>query len=123
MAAQNPTASVSEKPFGISQIKAYVPIILDMKKLNYDAWNELFETHCISFSVLGHLDATSTPTAATEIQWKKCDGLVKMWIYGTISESLLDKVLKKKCTARELWLTIEFENELCTITIGDLRFQ
>ncbi|XP_019100803.1 PREDICTED: uncharacterized protein LOC109132833 [Camelina sativa] len=55
-----------------------------------------------------------------------------MWIYGTISESILDTVLKAKCSARDLWLTIEalfrdnkearalqLENELCTITIGD----
>ncbi|XP_010445162.1 PREDICTED: developmental and secondary metabolism regulator VEA1-like [Camelina sativa] len=56
-----------------------------------------------------------------------------MWIYGTISPSLLDTVLKSRCTARELWITIEnmfpdnkearaiqLENELRSFTIGDL---
>ncbi|CAL9217710.1 unnamed protein product [Arabidopsis halleri] len=37
-------SSSSDKLFGISQIKAYVPIVLDMEKLNYDSWRELFET-------------------------------------------------------------------------------
>ncbi|CAA7020425.1 unnamed protein product [Microthlaspi erraticum] len=56
-----------------------------------------------------------------------------MWIYGTISESLLKSVLKTKCTASELWTTIEnlfrdnkearaiqLENELRQLQIGDL---
>ncbi|CAL9216467.1 unnamed protein product, partial [Arabidopsis halleri] len=126
-------SSSSDKLFGISQIKAYVPIVLDMEKLNYDSWRELFETHCISFGVLGHLDGTTKLTDDNETQWKERDGLVKMWIYGTISASILDTVLKKKCSAKELWLSleslfhdnkeaqaIEFENELRSISIGDL---
>ncbi|KAG7563255.1 hypothetical protein ISN44_As10g000810 [Arabidopsis suecica] len=56
-----------------------------------------------------------------------------MWIYGTITESLLSSVLKSECSARELWLTLEnlfrdnkearaiqLENELRTLQIGDL---
>ncbi|XP_019100918.1 PREDICTED: uncharacterized protein LOC109132910 [Camelina sativa] len=104
-----------------------------MTKLNYQVWRELFETHCICFGVLGHLDGTSAPTPETEKEWKEHDGLLKMWIYGTISESILDTVLKTKCSARDLWLTIEnlfrdnkearaleLENELRTTVIGDL---
>ncbi|CAL9225145.1 unnamed protein product [Arabidopsis halleri] len=99
--------STNKKPFSISQIKAYIPITLDMNKLNYQAWRELFETHCTCFGVLGHLDGTSSSTPATAKEWKEHDGLVKMWIYGTISESILDTVLKTKATARDLWLSIE----------------
>ncbi|CAA7036918.1 unnamed protein product [Microthlaspi erraticum] len=69
-------APSNDKPFGISQIKAYIPITLDMTKLNYQAWRELFETHCSSFSVLGHIDGTSISTPATEKEWKELDGLV-----------------------------------------------
>lgn len=90
----------AEKAFGVTFIKSYVPIILDMQKLNYDAWRELFETHCLSFSVSGHLDGTCVPTSATDTPWKEHDGLVKMWIYRTISSSLLDTVLKTRCTVQ-----------------------
>ena len=126
------TSTSNDKPFGISQIRAYVPIILDMEKLNYDKWRELFETHCLCYGVLCHLDGSSRPSSVTDTTWKERDGLVKMWIYGTISESILDTVIKAKCSARDLWLTIEalfrdnkearalqLENELRTITIGD----
>lgn len=97
----------SEKPFTISQIKAYIPIILDMAKFNNDVWRELFETHCTTFGVLEHINGTADPSLTTEKTWKERDGLVKMWIYGTISESLLDTMMKAKCSACELWLSIE----------------
>ena len=63
-------ASANDKPYGISQIKAYNPITLDMSKLNYDKWRELFETHCVSFGVVQHLDGSSLPTPETEKEWK-----------------------------------------------------
>ncbi|CAA7024770.1 unnamed protein product [Microthlaspi erraticum] len=126
-------ATRSERVFGISQIKAYVPITLDMTKLNYDTWRELFETHCLTFGVLGHLDGSSLPSSATDAPWKERDGLVTMWIFGTITDSLLDTIITKNCTARDLWLSLEnlfrdnkearaiqYDTELRTLTIGDM---
>jgi len=77
---------------------AYIPITLDMNKFNYQAWRELFETHCTNFGVLGHLDGTSVSTNDTDKVWKQHDGLVKMWIYGTISKSILDTTRKQAIT-------------------------
>ncbi|EOA14899.1 hypothetical protein CARUB_v10028228mg, partial [Capsella rubella] len=133
MADSTNTTNASDKPFGISQIRAYITIVLNMDKMNYDVWRELFETHCLTFGVLGHLDGTSNATPTTEKIWKERDGLVKMWIYGTITDSLVETILKPKATARDLWTALEnqfrdnkenralqLENELRTITIGDL---
>lgn len=129
----NAVAPTIDKPYGISQIRAYIPIQLDMKKLNYDVCRELFETHCTSFGVLGHLDGSSVPTLEEDTQWKEHNGLVKMWIYGSVSEQILDTILKAKATARDLWLTLEnrfrdnkeaqsiqYDNKLRTLTIGDM---
>lgn len=55
-------SSSNEKPFEITQIKVYILISLDMGNLNYDKWSELFETHCVSFGVLGHIDGSICPT-------------------------------------------------------------
>ncbi|KAL1204139.1 hypothetical protein V5N11_026636 [Cardamine amara subsp. amara] len=67
-----------------------------MNQMNYDIWHELFETHCHSFSVLGHLDGTTIATGLTDTTWFKIDGTMKMLIYRTLSESLLKSVLKTK---------------------------
>ncbi|KAJ9542450.1 hypothetical protein OSB04_028956 [Centaurea solstitialis] len=44
------------KEFGITNIKTYVPLVLDLDRLNYDAWRELFTTHCVGFDVIDHID-------------------------------------------------------------------
>ncbi|XP_024985248.1 uncharacterized protein LOC112520861 [Cynara cardunculus var. scolymus] len=125
------TNTPSHKAFGITNIKTYVPLILDLDRLNYDAWRELFTTHCVGFDVIDHIDAsTTTPTAA---EWKKVDSIVKLWIDGSISQSLLQMVLKKDSTALQVWNNLETlfhdnkdaksmqtDNELRNIVMGDL---
>lgn len=99
--------TTNDKPFTISQIKAYIPIVLDMNKFNYDVWRELFETHCTSFSVLEHIVGTGNPSLDIAKGWNERDGLVKMWIDDTIFESILDTILQTKCLACDLWVPIE----------------
>lgn len=82
-------------------------VILDIQKIHYDAWRELFETHYLSFGISDHLDGSYVPANLEDTPWKERGSLIKMWMYGTISSSLLDTVLKTRCMARELWITIE----------------
>jgi len=124
------TSTESDKPFGITYIGAYVPLVLDLEELNYDTWRELFETHCLTFGVLSHL--TTIPAEQSD-SWKKLDSLVKLWLYGTISKPLIQMILKKGLTAHDVWQNLEnlfrdnkdaramqLEHDLRTITIGDL---
>ncbi|KAG7620191.1 hypothetical protein ISN44_As04g012080 [Arabidopsis suecica] len=127
-----PPPTATTRAASLTQIRAHIPITLNMEKMNYDSWRILFETHCLSFSLTGHIDGTSLPIGPTDATWKQLDNTVKMWIYGTISESLLNSVLKSQCSARELWLMLEnlfldnkearaiqLENELRNLRIGD----
>ncbi|GKD53372.1 hybrid signal transduction histidine kinase M [Tanacetum coccineum] len=52
-----PTDNI-EKPFGVTNIKSHVPLVLDLDQLKYDAWCELFTSHCHNFSVHGLLDGS-----------------------------------------------------------------
>ncbi|KAJ9540967.1 hypothetical protein OSB04_027473 [Centaurea solstitialis] len=65
------------------------------------------------------------------MEWKRLDSLVKIWIYGTISQPLLQMILKNT-TAREVWTSLEnlfrdnkdaraiqLDDELRNITIGN----
>ncbi|GJT30938.1 zinc finger, CCHC-type containing protein [Tanacetum coccineum] len=88
--------SSMEKAFGVTNIKTHVPLILDLDQLNYDAWSELFKTHCYSFGVLGFLDGTTVNTSNDPNDWKKLDSLVK--------------------DARAL----ELQEELCSLDLGNL---
>ncbi|XP_013589542.1 PREDICTED: uncharacterized protein LOC106297972 [Brassica oleracea var. oleracea] len=131
MAAHPPT--LLDRAYGVNNIKSHIPIILDNNDHNYDAWRELLLTHCQSFEVAGHLDGTLLPTDDNDQLWIKRDGLVKLWLYGTISKELFRSVFKTGGTSREIWTRIEnyfrdnkeardirLDHELRNKTIGDL---
>ncbi|KAL7582106.1 uncharacterized protein LOC111896828 [Lactuca sativa] len=113
------SGSKSEKPYGITNIKSYVPLILDTDRMNYDSWRELFENHCKGFGVHKHLlppastaeisTITSEKSTTTELkeEWEEIDAIVKGWIYGTLTQPLLQSIIKKNTTAYDVWSSLE----------------
>ncbi|KAL9293865.1 hypothetical protein AtEden1_Chr3g0199371 [Arabidopsis thaliana] len=133
MAAQLPAI---ERAFGVTNIKAHILLILDLNDHNYDAWRELFQTRCLTFDVLGHLDGTMLPSGDDDGSWLKRDGLVKLWIYGTLAPDLFRSSFMTGGTARDVWIRIEnqfrnnkearaiqLDNELHNQEIGDQTIQ
>ncbi|XP_023759175.1 uncharacterized protein LOC111907614 [Lactuca sativa] len=82
-------SKITENPYGIANIRSSIPIILDLERMNYDSWHELFETHCSGFGVGHHLQPPADPASSDMEEWKRIDNIVKMWIYGMLSPSLL----------------------------------
>lgn len=138
------SGKISDKPYGITNIKSYVPLLLDVDRMNYDAWRELFENHCKGFGVHRHL-LPSVPSAEASIstadkatgvndkaEWEEMDAIVKGWIYGTLAQPLLQSIIKKNTTAHDVWTNLEklfrdnkdtrameLDTELRNITLGD----
>ncbi|CAA0405643.1 unnamed protein product [Arabidopsis thaliana] len=99
-AAANP----SDKIYGVSNIKSHIPVILDIGKSNYDTWRELFLTHCLSFDVLGHIDDTLLPADDNDLVWQKRDGIVKLWLHGTLTPKQFQGSFISGSTSRDIWL-------------------
>ncbi|KAJ9548745.1 hypothetical protein OSB04_021288 [Centaurea solstitialis] len=60
-------------------------------------------------SVLNHIDGSPQP-ASTDTEyaaWKELDALVSQWIYSTLSDDLLTRVLDMDATAHDTWLKLE----------------
>ncbi|GKD39812.1 hybrid signal transduction histidine kinase M, partial [Tanacetum coccineum] len=123
----------NEKPFGITNIKTYIPLVLDLDEMNYDSWSELFILHCTSFGVLNFIQDTSTSAERDADDWGKLDSLVKLRIFGTISKSLLQRVLKKNTTSHDVWKQLkdvfhdnksaramQLDNDLRNVELGNL---
>lgn len=126
----------TERAFGVTNIKTHIPLVLDLEDHNYDVWCKLFETHCLAFDVSGHIDGTSVPDGDDDIAWKKRDGLVKLWLYGTLAPKLFQSSFKPGGTSRDIWIRVEnqfrnnkearmiqLENDLRTTKIGDMMIQ
>lgn len=96
-----------ERAYEVTNIKNHIPVILDSDDGNYDAWRELILTHCQRFDVSGHLDGTLLPTDDNDNAWTKRDGLVKLWLYGTLSKELFNSTFKTGGTASEIWIRLE----------------
>lgn len=99
-----------ERAYGVTNIKNQIPFVLDIEDGNYDVWRELFLTLCQSFEVSGHLDGTLLPANDADEPWKKRDGLVKLWIYGTLSKDLFKSTFKTGGTSREIMVREETAN-------------
>lgn len=52
----------------------------------------LFTAHCSVFDVIDHID--DFIPKPTDTEWKKLDEIVKFWLYGSFSQSLLNIMLK-----------------------------
>ncbi|XP_071712467.1 uncharacterized protein [Rutidosis leptorrhynchoides] len=60
------------------------------------------------FDVLKFLTGTFTPEEKATAEWIKVDAVVSTWIYNTISEALLERVLNSElATAHDTWVFIE----------------
>lgn len=102
-----PPSSPSDKICGITNIKSYVPLLLDLNRLNYDSWKELFKTYCVGYSVFDHLDGSSTSKSTVDPLWKTFDNIVKLWLYVTLSQSVLQAILIPDATSSNVWKVIE----------------
>ncbi|XP_074293345.1 uncharacterized protein LOC141620346 [Silene latifolia] len=94
--------------FTVTNIQNKVQV-LDGTKVTYATWLRLFRLHAEGYDVLAHIDGTPAPASTDETYsaWKKIDAHVLQWIYGTMSDDLLPRVLEDKSTAREAWLQVE----------------
>ncbi|KAI3780426.1 hypothetical protein L2E82_10407 [Cichorium intybus] len=114
------SAHPTDKPSSTINIKHVVPLVLDLDQMNYDIWRELFEIHCIGYGVDDHLkpgtkppqadkekDKATAEYAAAMTSWLRMDSIVKSWLYGTLSTSLLNMIFKKQATAFEVWENLE----------------
>ncbi|XP_074300987.1 uncharacterized protein LOC141632331 [Silene latifolia] len=106
-------ATPSPKPplhpvFTVSNIQHKIRV-LDGTKVTYASWVRLFTLHAKGYKVLEHIDGTKLPApdAANYGDWCEIDAHVLQWIYGTLSDDLLPRVLEDESTAYEAWKRVE----------------
>nr|GFB83946.1 hybrid signal transduction histidine kinase M [Tanacetum cinerariifolium] len=82
---------------------------------------------------LNIIEGTTSANARATEEWGKLDSLVKLWIFGTISKPLLQRVLKKNVSPHDVWKSLkavfhdnktaramQLDTELRTIKLGSL---
>ncbi|XP_021732100.1 uncharacterized protein LOC110698904 [Chenopodium quinoa] len=93
----------------VTNIKAHIPITLEMANMQYSTWAELFKLHAKSHRVLHHIippaaGKEKVPSTEEEKElWQTLDAAVLSWLYGTISTDLINTVIEPDATAMEIW--------------------
>ncbi|XP_071686916.1 uncharacterized protein [Rutidosis leptorrhynchoides] len=127
------TPSKYDKVYTVTSVTHLIPIKLDLAKLNYTHWSTLFSNHCAAFNVDSFLKTATTSEPPTD-DWKKVDAVVMGWIFLTISEPLLERLLNSHpASSHDAWeflkkifhdnkrsKTVELTAELRALTIGEL---
>lgn len=90
--SSTPKPSPNDKIYVITNIKSYVPLVLDLDRLNYNSWKKPFKTHYIGYKVYGHLNDTSQ--IEDDPKWETLDNIVKQWLYDTLTQRVLQSNLK-----------------------------
>ncbi|XP_076922250.1 uncharacterized protein LOC143583964 [Bidens hawaiensis] len=104
----------------VTNIKNFIPLVLETESSHYNSWAELFRIHCRAFEVTDHIDPKAPKPASSSTDknkaesasvspalWSRLDAIVLQWIYATISHALLHTILKPQSTAVQAWTTLE----------------
>ncbi|KAH7841778.1 hypothetical protein Vadar_034260 [Vaccinium darrowii] len=99
-------SSATNYPFPSEvNVANFVPIKLGLE--NYDVWKKLMLNLIESHRLVGFVDGTIQPPEEEQNEdafwsWKRSDGLVRGWIFVTVTEELLPELVSLK-TAEEVW--------------------
>nr|XP_043625600.1 uncharacterized protein LOC122597025 [Erigeron canadensis] len=83
--------------------------VLDGSKVTYSSWVKLFQLNARGYKVLDHIDGSLPPeeTDPNMTSWLEIDAIVLQWIYSTVSDDLLVRILETESTALEAWNRLE----------------
>nr|ABB47203.2 retrotransposon protein, putative, unclassified [Oryza sativa Japonica Group] len=100
------TGSIFVNPYATVNVKTHIPITLELKHPNFNKWKTFFTSMCGKFGLLPHIDGTAPPRP-DDSTWAQADCCVQGWLFGSVSDAILDVVMETDQTARDLWLAID----------------
>uniref|UniRef100_J3MVH8 Integrase catalytic domain-containing protein n=1 Tax=Oryza brachyantha TaxID=4533 RepID=J3MVH8_ORYBR len=102
--SSNTVATIFINPYATVSVKTHVPISLELHHPNFNKW-KTFRSMCGKFGLLDHLDAV--PPANPDASWEQAEFCIRSWLFGSVSDDVLDLAMEPDQTARALWLAID----------------
>ncbi|XP_062213834.1 uncharacterized protein LOC133914863 [Phragmites australis] len=88
-------------------IRAHVPIVLELDDANYNSWRTFFEMTLRKFGLLDHVDGTvDARLRLLDAEWTQIDYAIVSWLYTSVSKAVMDVMVHPSPTAFSLWTAI-----------------
>ena len=85
-----------------------MPIQLYDEGTNFNTWIILFKLHCWAYLVDAHIiPGDSSKSVEKDSEWQRLHDIVRTWLYGTISPTLLQSIVCPDDCALDAWNRIE----------------
>ncbi|KAM3328936.1 hypothetical protein ACQJBY_026185 [Aegilops geniculata] len=89
----------------VASVCTHVPVTLDLSASNFTKWRMLVRVLLGKYDLLPHVNAV-TAVADRTPDWTRDDYVVRSWLYGSISDEILDIIMAEDQTAQEAWTLI-----------------
>ncbi|KAJ9548275.1 hypothetical protein OSB04_020818 [Centaurea solstitialis] len=118
-----PTSSF-HPAIAVTNIRNLLPLTLDLEKVQFSSWAELFKCAACAYNVLDHIDAsTPKPTYIDDLLWQRLDAIdvhlfkfflvamntlldrssLDLHFSGSVSKHNVEDALKKMCKEGAYW--------------------
>jgi hypothetical protein len=89
----------------MANVKTHMPVVLDLGKSNYGKWRMLVTVLLGKYELSNHV-LVETPEDNPTTEWNREDFIVRSWLYGSISEEILDIIMAENQTAHDVYMLI-----------------
>jgi hypothetical protein len=76
----------------VASVRTHVPVTLNLKTSNFTKWRMLIRVLLGKYDLLDHVNIV-TAVAARTPDWTREDYIVRSWLYGSISDEILDIIM------------------------------
>nr|XP_020194119.2 uncharacterized protein LOC109779927 [Aegilops tauschii subsp. strangulata] len=101
------------------------PVVLDLQQSNYAKWRMLITVLLGKYELMDHISAVTPPDARTA-EWQRQDYVVRSWLYGSISDDILDTIMAEDQTAYDTYALIRnlfLDNQLTRAVYLEAQFR
>jgi hypothetical protein len=88
----------SSPAVNVASVCTHVPVTLNLKASNFTKWRMLIHVLLGKYDLLDHVNTVTAVDARTP-DWTREDYIVRSWLYGSISDEILDIIMAEDQTA------------------------
>ena len=106
-------------------VKTHIPVALDLQASNFSKWSMLMSVLLGKYELSGHI-STDTPAADRTAEWSRQDYIVRSWLYGSVSDDILDIIMARDQTAFQAYALIRnlfLDNQLTRAVYLEAEFR